>query len=244
MAELKFLRGLKTNFDALQKSDDNFYIVTDGDVVSLYLGEKLLASSNIDALIASEIAKVVSNAPEDFDTLKEIADWIENDTTGAAKMANDIEANSNAIINETTRATEKENELQGLIDSLEDSSHSHNNKDVLDGITTEKVSAWDESEQNAKSYADGLGVKYDAAGAADSAAAQALADAKIYADEQDVEVLDSAKTYVDEKDSSILAEAKAYADGLGVKYDAAGAAAQALQDAKDYADSLLTWGTF
>ena len=40
--------------------------------------------------VATEIAKVVNGAPESFDTLKEIADWIANDTTGAAKMANDI----------------------------------------------------------------------------------------------------------------------------------------------------------
>ena len=37
---------------------------------------------------------------------------------------------------------------------------------------------------------------------------------------------------------------KNYADGLAVNYDAAGAAAQALADAKAYVESLLTWGTF
>ena len=34
--------------------------------------------------------------------------------------------------------------------------HSHANATVLDGITAEKVTAWDNSEQNAKDYADGL----------------------------------------------------------------------------------------
>lgn len=34
--------------------------------------------------------------------------------------------------------------------------HSHANADVLDGITAEKVSAWDAAEANAKTYADGL----------------------------------------------------------------------------------------
>ena len=34
--------------------------------------------------------------------------------------------------------------------------HSHANADVLDGITAEKVSAWDAAEANAKKYADGL----------------------------------------------------------------------------------------
>ena len=36
------------------------------------------------------VAKVVAGAPESFDTLKEVADWIANDTTGAAQMQSDI----------------------------------------------------------------------------------------------------------------------------------------------------------
>lgn len=47
---------------------------------------------SVSKTVADGIAKVVASAPEDFDTLKEIADWIANDTTGAAKMANDIAA--------------------------------------------------------------------------------------------------------------------------------------------------------
>lgn len=40
--------------------------------------------------VADAVASIVANADEDFDTLKEVADWIANDTTGAAKMQNDI----------------------------------------------------------------------------------------------------------------------------------------------------------
>ena len=47
---------------------------------------------SVKQTVADAIAEVVSGAPEDFDTLKEVADWIKNDTTGAAKMANDIAA--------------------------------------------------------------------------------------------------------------------------------------------------------
>ena len=43
--------------------------------------------------VASEIAKVVAEAPEDFDTLKEIADWIASDKTSATTMSNDIASN-------------------------------------------------------------------------------------------------------------------------------------------------------
>ena len=40
--------------------------------------------------VADAIAGVVAGAPEDFDTLKEVADWIGSDTTGAAQMQTDI----------------------------------------------------------------------------------------------------------------------------------------------------------
>ena len=39
--------------------------------------------------------------------------------------------------------------------------HEHTNAIVLDGITSEKVTAWDASEQNAKDYADGLNEAMD-----------------------------------------------------------------------------------
>lgn len=39
-------------------------------------------------------------------------------------------------------------------DEAVDKKHEHENKTVLDGITAEKVTAWDASEQNAKNYAD------------------------------------------------------------------------------------------
>jgi hypothetical protein len=42
------------------------------------------------------------------------------------------------------------------VEALEAIDHDHTNKTVLDGITAEKVAAWDAAEQNAKDHADGL----------------------------------------------------------------------------------------
>ena len=47
---------------------------------------------SVRTISAEEVAKIVANAPTSYDTLKEIADWIQSDQTGAAKMANDITA--------------------------------------------------------------------------------------------------------------------------------------------------------
>ena len=47
--------------------------------------------------VAEEIAKIVANAPEDFDTLKEIADWISTHSDSASAMNSAIQENSNAV---------------------------------------------------------------------------------------------------------------------------------------------------
>lgn len=54
-------------------------------------------NKSVRAIAAEETAKIVDGANEKYDTLKEIADFIMNDKTGAAKMANDISANAQAI---------------------------------------------------------------------------------------------------------------------------------------------------
>lgn len=47
-------------------------------------------------------------------------------------------------------------ELKEKVNAAAEGNHSHANKTVIDGITSEKVAAWDAAEQNAKDYADGL----------------------------------------------------------------------------------------
>lgn len=206
---------------------------------------------SIRAISAEEVAKIVAGADENYNTLKEIADWIMSDTTGAAKMANDITRLDTILdgIGDTTddeqatvvayvqdmidalgisdyvRTTVMNTELAKKVDKVDGSrlmttaegtklagiaegaqvnviekikvngveqtvtekavdvsvptgalaseenldsalkakvnaaaegNHSHANKTVLDGITSEKVAAWDAAEQNAKNYVDGL----------------------------------------------------------------------------------------
>lgn len=45
--------------------------------------------------------------------------------------------------------------MSDRVDALEADTHKHDNKTILDGISAEKVAAWDAAEQNAKDYADG-----------------------------------------------------------------------------------------
>lgn len=224
----------------------------DGSVVTTLVGED--TGKSVRAISAEEVAKIVAGADANYDTLKEIADWIMSDTTGATKMANDItrldailagiggdseyatvvayvEAMIAALgIADYAKTVDVNAELAKKVDKVDGSrlmtnaegtklagiaegaqvnviekikvngveqtvtdkavdikvptgalaeldevsednlnsalkekvnaaaegNHSHSNKTVLDGITAEKVAAWDAAEQNAKDYVDGL----------------------------------------------------------------------------------------
>lgn len=52
---------------------------------------------SVTKTVADEIAKVVAGAPEDFDTLKEMSDWITEHGSDAAEMNSQIQANKTAI---------------------------------------------------------------------------------------------------------------------------------------------------
>lgn len=67
---------------------------------------------SIRQISAEEVAKIVNSADTKYDTLKEISDWILNDTTGAASMANDV-ANLKSV-SADTRISTIENKLTGL----------------------------------------------------------------------------------------------------------------------------------
>ena len=72
---------------------------------------------------------IPENAKESLDTLEEISAWIQSHPDDAASM-------------------------NAKIVALQESAHTHENKGVLDGITAEKVAAWDVAEANASAYTD------------------------------------------------------------------------------------------
>lgn len=136
--------------------------------------------------VADAVAAIVADAPAAYDTLKEISDWISGHANDASAMNSQITENKNGLADlkalvgalpEGTAATTVigyiDAAIEGLkigdyakaadltaavnrITALEGKSHEHDNKTVLDGITAEKVTAWDAAEQNAKDYIDGL----------------------------------------------------------------------------------------
>lgn len=54
---------------------------------------------SVREIAAEETAKIVGDAPENYDTLKEIADYISSDATGAAELSNKVSKNAEDIAN-------------------------------------------------------------------------------------------------------------------------------------------------
>ena len=83
--------GMDTRVDALETTVGNAESGLVKDIAVLK-GDK-----SVEGSVQFQIAQIVAGANANYDTLKEIADWIMSDQTGAAKMANDIKANADAI---------------------------------------------------------------------------------------------------------------------------------------------------
>ena len=228
---------IQTNADAIAANVTA--IEANTDAIAVLNGDAETAGSvanTATTIAAAEVAKIVANADADFDTLKEIADWILNDTTGAADMANDIKALEEKMvgIDETVvKSVAAAIEAAMKVDGVDKYALASDLTDLANRVKTlEDAGYMDEVAVNAaiesKITALKLSETYDAKGAA----AAAEAAAKAYAD-------GLAGNY-DAAGAAATAEAnaKAYADGLAANYDAKGSAAQALIDAKAYADGL------
>lgn len=66
-------------------------------VVDKYLTDNKMDSETIDKKITDGVSKIVADAPEDFDTLKEMSDWISQHSDSAAAMNSDILDNKSSI---------------------------------------------------------------------------------------------------------------------------------------------------
>ena len=179
-------------------------------------------ANTANAAAAAKVAEIVANADADFDTLKEIADWILNDTTGAADMANDIAAlqglvGDKAVAEQIAEAIAAEGlnkyalaadltALANRVKVLEDAGYQ--NADAVAAAIDAKIAALD------------LANAYDAKGAAAAAETAAKAHA------------DSLNTAMNAR--VVVLEAIDHS-----KFEAAGAAAQALADAKAYTDAEI-----
>ena len=103
-------------------------------------------AEEVSKAVTDGVAKIVAGAPEDFDTLKEMSDWISSHETSAAAMNSAISDNSVAIANHTSNSDihvtkEEKTKWDNKVDSVNGKVLSNNNflykyKDALDKMPT------------------------------------------------------------------------------------------------------------
>lgn len=59
--------------------------------------DKVYTKEETDSIIINKVSEIIANAPEDFDTLKEMSDWLIEHEDDAAEMNTNIIKNSNDI---------------------------------------------------------------------------------------------------------------------------------------------------
>ena len=215
------VRGLITANDTAIKANA-------AAITTLNSGADVVGSvaNTANAAAAAKVAEIVAGANADFDTLKEIADWILNDTTGAADMANDIKALEDKMVGVDTTVVAS---IAAAIDAAlkVDGADKFALASDLTALAVRVKALEDAGFQNAEQVGSAIDAKiatlklaeaYDAKGAAAAAetAAKAHADGLNTAMDTRVKVLEA----VDH-----------------TKFEAAGAAATALTDAKAYTDT-------
>ena len=119
----------------------------------------------MNAAISTAISGLINGAPETYDTLKEIADYIDAhqdvvDTLNAS-IGSKADASVVATLQETVTAiktvtdslgalatknsvaeSDLDEALKAKVNAAAEGNHSHDNKTVLDGITADLVTAW------------------------------------------------------------------------------------------------------
>ena len=96
-----------------------------GGLKHFWTKAKTWIAGQITAEVTAKIAEIVANAPEDLDTLKEIADWISAHANDASAMNTQINTNKNDIA-----------ALQTSVAGKADTEHTHTKSEITDFPTS------------------------------------------------------------------------------------------------------------
>ena len=180
--------------------------------------------------VAYQIAQIVAGADARFDTLKEIADWIVNDTIGATQMANDIAG------------------LKTLVGTIPAEATS---KDIVNYIAEYVQAQLTASDLSQYAKAEDFNALKDVVGDETKGLVKGLADVTTKAtdNESAIATLNGDDT-TEGSVAKALKDAKAYADGLAVNYataeqgNKADAAAAAIGVETDTENSVTATGIY
>lgn len=222
------LRGLiganktaaETNAANIKKNTDAIAVLN-GDVAT-----SGSVAHTANAAAAAKVAEIVAGANADFDTLKEIADWILNDTTGAADMANDIKALEDKLVGvDTTVVAHVAAAIEAALKA--DGADKYALAADLNALAVRVKAIEDAGYQNASQVGYAIDTKIAALKLAESYDAKGAAAA----------AESNAKAHADGLNSAMDARVQVLEKIDHTKFETAGAAAQALADAKNYTDT-------
>lgn len=130
----------------------------------------LPTGSDVDAKISAAISGLIGGAPETYDTLKEVADYISeheevvaalNAAIGQKASAADLSAAVARIAALEAKKVAEDDldaDLKAKVNAAAQGNHSHANKTVLDGISAAKVAAWDGKADKTEATASAAGL--------------------------------------------------------------------------------------
>ena len=222
---------MDTRVDALETTVGNAESGLVKDVAVLK-GDK-----SVEGSVQFQIAQIVAGADASYDTLKEIADWIMSDQTGAAKMANDIKANADAIT-----------DLETLVGTIPADATA---TDIVGYIAEYVQAQLTASDLSQYAKATDFNALKAVVGDETKGLVKGLADVTTKAtdNESAIATLNGADT-VEGSVAKALKDAKTYADGLAVNYataeqgNKADAAAAAIGVETDTENSVTATGIY
>jgi hypothetical protein len=157
---IKFYKGLEASLPATGENG-SFYITTDEG--GIYLGTGTGMKRLGDFVQVSNVASLPAKAHENclyYCVAENIlakwngTEWKQiNKQPTAEELKGLLGLGSMAYVS-TVVESHLSTELAEKINASAEGNHAHSNKGVLDGITADKVAAWDSAEQNAKTHAD------------------------------------------------------------------------------------------
>lgn len=130
----------------------------------------LPTGSDVDTKISTAISGLIGGAPETYDTLKEVADYISeheevvaalNAAIGQKASAADLSAAVARIAALEAKKVAEDDldaDLKAKVNAAAQGNHSHANKTVLDGISAAKVAAWDGKADKTEATASAAGL--------------------------------------------------------------------------------------
>lgn len=154
--------------DLMVKTSVDNVVLVENDV-EVTLAAKLAAiittlndkvtTTEMNTAISTAISELIGGAPETYDTLKEIADYIaahedvvtalnaaignKADKTTVDAMQATLDALGALATKSVVSETDLDTALKAKVNAAAEGNHSHANKAVLDEITAEKVTGWD-----------------------------------------------------------------------------------------------------